>query len=271
MTFMPSSFVVPASGRRRSLAVVLVSVTCAGVFCLSAARAEAMSFNVTFDSSVSGAPAGFLTAFNFEVQLLQGLFSDPIVINVNVGWGEVAGHALSPGNLGQSQTNQQQYTYAQVRAAMQTDAKSANDATAVASLPATNPTTFAMSNAEAKALGLLAGNATATDGFVGFNSSAPYTFDPNNRAVPGEWDFIGIAAHELTEVMGRYGWGQNGSGSRQSPIDLFRFSAPGVRNLQPTFGNKLAERRRFFRIAFQERLKIGGLIQDEAIVRVLLQ
>jgi hypothetical protein len=207
--------------------------------CLSAARAEAMSFNVTFDSSVSGAPSGFLTAFNFEVQFLQSQFLDPITINVNVGWGEVAGHALAPGNLGQSQTNQQQYTYAQVHGAMQADAKSPDDATAVGSLPASNSSTFAMSNAEAKALGLLAGNATGTDGFVGFNSSASYTFDPNSRAVPGEWDFLGIAAHELTEVMGRYGWGQNGSGSRQSPIDLFRFSAPGVRNLQPTFGGPL--------------------------------
>ena len=60
----------------------------------------------------------------------------------------------------------------------------------------TDPTggrAFRMSNAEAKALGLRAANAAGIDGWVGFNSTAGYTFDPNNRAVAGEFDFIGVA------------------------------------------------------------------------------
>ena len=93
-----------------------------------------------------------------------------------------------------------------------------------------------MSNAEAKALGLLAGNAAGTDGWVGFNSAVTYTFDPNSRAVAGAFDFFGIASHEVTEVMGRYGFGQNGAGGRDAPIDLFRFFSPGVRDLSPAFG-----------------------------------
>jgi hypothetical protein len=93
---------------------------------------------------------------------------------------------------------------------------------------------FVMSNAEAKALGLLAGNALGIDGWVGFSSTAPYTFDPNNRAVTGEYNFIGLASHEITEVMGRYGLGQNGASSgRYSPIDLLRYSSPGVLDLVP--------------------------------------
>jgi hypothetical protein len=40
-----------------------------------------------------------------------------------------------------------------------------------------------MSCAEAKALGLLAGNAPGVDEYVGFLNTAPYTFDPNCRAV----------------------------------------------------------------------------------------
>ncbi|MBV8913097.1 MAG: PEP-CTERM sorting domain-containing protein, partial [Acetobacteraceae bacterium] len=85
-------------------------------------------------------------------------------------------------------------------------------------------------NAEAKALGLLAGHAAGTDGWVGFASSAPWTFDPNNRAVAGDYDFIGTALHELTEVMGRYGISQNGCSTTvcDGPIDLFRYSAPGT-------------------------------------------
>jgi hypothetical protein len=58
-----------------------------------------------------------------------------------------------------------------------------------------------LSTAEAKALGLLPADSSA-DGFVGFSSTAPLAYDPNNRAVPGEFDFIGIVAHKISEVLG---------------------------------------------------------------------
>jgi hypothetical protein len=167
------------------------------------------------------------------------MFSDPIVINLRVGWGDINGNPLNPGNLGQSVTNQQAFSFGVVKTALTADAKSIDDAIAVASLPAADPTpgvNFVMSNAEAKALGLLQGNAAGLDGWVGFNNTATYTFDPNNRAVPGKFDFIGLASHEITEVMGRYGFGQNGIGGRDSPIDLFRYTAPGVRDLAPAVG-----------------------------------
>jgi hypothetical protein len=96
-----------------------------------------------------------------------------------------------------------------------------------------------MSDAEAKALGLRAGNASGIDGWVGFNSTASYTFDPDNRAVAGEFDFIGPAEHEIAEVMGRYGMTQNGCGATlcDSPIDLFRYTSPGDFDLNPENGS----------------------------------
>jgi hypothetical protein len=138
-------------------------------------------------------------------------------------------------------TNQQSFfSYAQMKTALTNDATSATDATAVANLPAVDPyggTKFVMSDAEAKALGLLAGNAAGVDGFVGFSSTASFTYDPNNRAVAGKFDFIGVALHEITEVMGRYGLTQNGAASgRYSPIDLFSYSAPGTLALAPANG-----------------------------------
>ncbi|MBV9687792.1 MAG: hypothetical protein JO096_11370, partial [Alphaproteobacteria bacterium] len=33
-------------------------------------------------------------------------FLDPVTINIDVGWGEIDGSPLNPGNLGQSRTNQ---------------------------------------------------------------------------------------------------------------------------------------------------------------------
>lgn len=203
--------------------------------------AQAMSFNLIYDASTVGAPAGFFTAFNDAAQFYEAQYTDPITIYLQVGWGKINGQPLSPGNLGQSSTFQQGfYNYSQVKSALVNDARSGADATAVASLGASDPTggaNFVMANAEAKALGLLAGNARGIDGYVGFNSTASYTFDPNNRAVAGEYDFIGLAGHEITEVMGRYGLGQNGASSgRYSPIDLFRYLSPGVRDLTPANG-----------------------------------
>jgi hypothetical protein len=222
-------------GRWGVMALVL-AVTFQG----NSARAG-LVFNVTYDASVAGAPAGFTTAFDNAIQFIQSTYNDPITINLHVGWGEINGGSLSPGDLGQSLTNQQGFfSYAQVKTALTIDAKSAADATAVASLPTTDPyggTKFVMSNAQAKAIGLLAGNAAGVDGFVGFNSTASYTFDPNNRGVAGKYDFIGLAEHEITEVMGRYGLGQNGASSgRYSPIDLFRYLSPGTLDLAPANG-----------------------------------
>jgi hypothetical protein len=160
---------------------------------------------------------------------------------MHVGWGEINGGPLNPGDLGQSLTNQQGFfTYNQIKTALTNDAKSPADFTAISHLPATFPgnNSFVMSNAEAKALGLLAGNASGIDGWVGFNPNATYTFDPNNRAVPGAYDFVGLAEHEISEVMGRYGLGQNGAGSgRFSPLDVFRYTSPGVLDTVPENGD----------------------------------
>jgi hypothetical protein len=205
--------------------------------------ARALVFDVTYDTSVGAAPTAFQTAFQDAIDLYQTTYTDPITINIDVGWGEIDGNPLSPGNLGQSRTNQQgNFTCSQVRSALIGDAKSAADFQAVSTLGVSDPTSgraFRTSDAEAKALGLLAANASGIDGWVGFNSTANYTFDPSNRAVAGEFDFIGVAEHEITEVMGRYGMTQNGCGTPlcDSPIDLFRYSSPGNFDLNPENGS----------------------------------
>jgi hypothetical protein len=205
--------------------------------------ARALVFNVSYDASVGGAPAAFQSAFQDAISLYQSTYTDPITINIDVGWGEIDGNPLNPGNLGQSRTNQPgNFTYSQVRNALTSDAKSAADFQAISTLGATDPTggrVFRMSDAEAKALGLRAADAPGIDGWVGFNSTASYTLDPNNRAVAGEYDFIGVAEHEIAEVMGRYGMTQNGCGATvcDSPIDLFRYTSPGNFDLNPENGS----------------------------------
>jgi hypothetical protein len=200
--------------------------------------AAGLAFHVTFDSSVIGAPVEFVPAFDNAIDFLEASYSDPITINLRVGWGEVAGRSLTPGDIGQSISNGLGlYSYAQVKNLLTRDKKSNDDTTAITNLPTVDPyggTKFNMSNAQAKALGLLAGSATGTDGYVGFNSTTAYTFDPANRAFGGKIDFIGVALHEITEVMGRYGLTQNGAASgRYSPIDMFRYLSPGTLDITP--------------------------------------
>src|SRR5690348_7730599 len=141
--------------------------------------AAATSFNLTFDASTAAAPAGFFTAFTDAVQFYQKTFVDPITINLVVGWGQIDGSPLRPGDIGQSLTNQTAVPYSTLLSALQHDASSPDDARAVASLPPNSPTAtnFVMSRAEGKSLGFLPGNAPDIDGWVGFASNVLYSFD----------------------------------------------------------------------------------------------
>ena len=58
--------------------------------------AHALTFQLTYDSSVSAAPAGFLSAFNNAIQFYETTFSDPITIKLQVGWGTMDDKGLVP-------------------------------------------------------------------------------------------------------------------------------------------------------------------------------
>ena len=205
------------------------------------ASAWALSFNLMFDDSTNSVPTGFSTAFDNAIQFYETNFTDPITINLQVGWGEVAGQTLIPGALGESSASQPGFfQYATTKSDLVADAKSAADLIAIANLPTSDPTngaTFKISRAQGKALGRTIGDGSALDGSVGFDSTANFTFDPNHRAVTGKFDFIGVAEHEISEVMGRFGLSQNGAPSgRYGPIDMFRYSSPGMLDLAPANG-----------------------------------
>ena len=71
---------------------------------------------------------------------------------------------------------------------------------------------------EAKALGLVTANDSHDDGGFSFNRLATYTFDPFNRSVSGEADFIAVAEHEVSELMGR-----TFITADHIPYDLYRY------------------------------------------------
>ena len=62
---------------------------------------------------------------------------------------------------------------------------------------------------------------------MGFDKTAPWTF---SGAAPGKFDFVAVAEHEISEVLGRIA--DLGSiGDTLDPLDLFRYSAPNTRAL----------------------------------------
>ena len=128
-------------------------------------------------------------------------------VNIRVGWDEIGGVPLSNGDLGEGgPVSGALFSYNQVRAALASDAKSRADMTALASLPAADPTnggSFFVGGAEEKALGLTAGNAAAVDGQVGFQS------DPSFRlhSIPiTEQSQVSSILLELPSMRSRMRW-----------------------------------------------------------------
>jgi len=184
---------------------------------------ERMLINIIYDRSVNNAPAAFKADVQAAVNFLDSLFTNNITINIHVGWGEVDNQNLVSGALGESIFNTATLTYQQIYNAFQNNQFSADQKQAFASLPAMDPTgtnAITLSTAEEKALGLIAGNSTAIDGWVGFSKTVSWDFSTTNRSVPGQYDLLGVIEHEVTEVMGRFS--DNGG---FSPMDLFRYSA----------------------------------------------
>jgi hypothetical protein len=197
-----------------------------------------LQFDLVWDSSVASAPTGFQTAVIAATQYLTTLYSNNILITIDVGWGELGGSTLPSGALASSATYGYTENYSSVVAGLKTDASSSTyQASADASLPSSDPTnggSFFVATAEAKAMGQVSGSSTSINGFIGFNSSVSWDFSATTAPTSGQYDAIGIAEHELTEVMGRLGsvgalFGPN----VYTPLDLFRYSSAGVRDLTP--------------------------------------
>lgn len=205
--------------------------------------ARALTFNVTYDASVSNSAnsAQIQSAFNAATQILQNLYTNSITINLTVYWGNVGPFAGGI-SLGASQTQFiGTFSYGTLTNALRNSRTTSADTNAVASLPASDPiagNAWWIPRAEVKALGISASGISANDatldGSIGFASTVTYTFDPTNRAVSGKYDFMSVALHEITEVMGRVYFDLS---TTFVPYDLFRFTNNGARSFSITATN----------------------------------
>ena len=103
------------------------------------AQSAGLVINVAYDASVNNAPAAFKADVAAVVSYLESQFTDPVTINIQVGYGEVNGQTMSSA-IGQSMYFVGTYNYSQVRNALAADAKTTNDQSAVATLPGIDPT-----------------------------------------------------------------------------------------------------------------------------------
>ena len=204
----------------------------------SAVPGNAITFNNTWDPSISTyLPAAdvpkFQAAVIYAEQQFQNVFTDAITINLTFKV------RRGTGTLGASLATFLPTTYPEVKAALTASAVSTVDHSSVASLPVNDPAGpggWSLPSAEAKALGLFAANDPGLDGTIYFGGGNPYTYDPTNRKVAGKYDFIGIALHEISEVMGRNS-NLDSFPVGAAPFDLFRYTARGVLNLDPNAVN----------------------------------
>jgi hypothetical protein len=175
-----------------------------------------MHINVQFDA-FPGPPA-FRNAVLTAAAMIGAALSDNITVNVWVGYGDfgvngttpLPSQSISEGNT----TGGISVSYSQVRNLL-IDHAAPGDAT-FNSLPAgatiQGQNQVAVWSAQEKALGLLAANNAAYDGFVGIGTNIPTSA------------LVGAALHEIGHALGRLAYGP-----QPDIFDLFRFTSPGTR------------------------------------------
>ena len=196
--------------------------------------------DLIWDSSVAKAPSGFEQAVIDAAQYYTTLFANKEVINIDVGWGEIAGSSLSPSALGESESYGYLTNYATVTTALAHD----GDTFSAANEPTHSQ--FFVTSADAKALGL-ANPTSGLDGYVGFStlSGTGYSWNlaasatgSNSGTGSTQFDLQSVALHEISEVMGRIGMeGATVNGQHtDTPLDLFNYSSHGVLELSSNGG-----------------------------------
>ncbi len=195
-----------------------------------------MNINVVYDASAASAPAWYTSAVASVVNLYDALIANPVNITFQVGWGEQNSKPIYANTAAQNTPVASGLSYADLKAALARSATTATDNSFVATLGPTDPTnggTFYVPMAMQKALGLTNPGGTEVDGFVGLSSALPWQFTTSGPVDATHYDPIATLNHEFSELLGRVGIATQGHPNLYGPMDLFRYSAPGQRQMGP--------------------------------------
>lgn len=197
-----------------------------------AGSANALSIQPIFDSSITSLSnaATIEAAFTTVANQFDASFSTPVTIKIGVSWGKVNGQGLGWGNIAASQEPLTgPFLYSDItsafRAVAAANPSDKNIASAVANLPRSSPTgslSYELPYAEAQAVGYLPASINPDSGYVGFSSTVTWDF---KGSTTGEYDFQGLAAHEISEVLGRITGLHGSSPTYATMFDVLRYSA----------------------------------------------
>lgn len=189
-------------------------------FCVSSSFGQ-----LKFNYNQTGNPFADL-AIRKAVDQWSMEFTDDITVNLNFGFGAMAGDILAG-----TGTSRQTQTYSDFWNAIGNDVGSGHDEDFFQALPTgssfsmlinrtseaggrnheiayldndggANNTNVLISTANAKALGLRGAHANGTDGAIVFNYGFQWDFDPTDGIDPGKHDFYAVALHEIGHALG---------------------------------------------------------------------
>ncbi len=189
--------------------------------------------NPTFESSITSDPnaAAIETAINTDISTMDSYIANNVTVSIDFTEG---------GGLGESSTYYAGLGYSTYLNALQNNQTlSVNDVTALATLPA-GPNNPVDGNASVttdlpllRALGFGANPpAGQPDSTITLNTSI-MNLSRTGPQNPSFYDIQSVAMHEIDEVLGIGGAGSQLGAGTTGPVgalDLFRYSAPGVRS-----------------------------------------
>ena len=191
------------------------------------------TFTANFQTNFGADSGAAMDAWAAAAKHFTDAFTDDIHINITVD------AVTNPNTFGRSFPRTVTIGYAELFELLSAHASTQNDVTAVGpggSMTATDPTngagTWVLMRAQAKALGFIPDD-MSDDGGTTFGATNPFTF--SGQVASGTFDFQGVAAHEISEVMGRLGF--SGGQNQFSLIDNFAYNSPGVKALRGGAGN----------------------------------
>jgi len=194
-------------------------------------RAQALVIIPSWDSSIASDSnaATIESTINTAIQFYETRFADPITVTIEFE------EITTAGLEGHSMWWYYDLTYSQFIAALQADATTTNDATALANLPTgeinpvTGTDTIRVKTSNLRALGftgLDSGLPGGYDGIIGLHTSQMNLSRATNN--PDNYDLMSTAEHEMDEVLGLASSLDSGAGD-PLPEDLFRYTSSGSR------------------------------------------
>ena len=180
-----------------------------------------MEINLIWDSSTSNAPTSFRSAVQQAADILSTTILNNITVNIQVGVDSIGGQPMDATAAGVAYPTSFYANYSQTVSQLSHAAIQNGGLSLASVLPAADPSAgnFDISNAEAKAFGMINPNASGIDGVTGFSSTI---------FTDGFSDMVDVALHELAHALGRVN-GYNSAGiTWYYPLDLYTYSAPGI-------------------------------------------